>query len=139
MLYLPLEFGEITIDGLVDSSAYINAIPWSDYIMIKNNTENCIIKELSCSSPQTPFRIECANAEIKQPITTADVNFNIGTYTFTESFIVLCRTSFPIIGLNFMRNHQTLLDTANGTITFLHVEMTVAMKDEMKKDNPHPI
>ena len=40
MLYLPLEFGAITIDGLVDSVAYINAIPWSDYIMIKNNTEN---------------------------------------------------------------------------------------------------
>ena len=45
MLYLPLEFGEITIDGLVDSVAYINAISWSDYIMIKNNTENCIKKE----------------------------------------------------------------------------------------------
>ena len=29
MLYLPLEFGEITLDGLVDSCAYINAISWS--------------------------------------------------------------------------------------------------------------
>ena len=45
MLYLPLEFGEISIDGLVDSGAYINAISWSDYIMIKNYTEICIIKE----------------------------------------------------------------------------------------------
>ena len=135
MLYLHLEFGEITIDGLVDSGAYINAIPWSDYVMIKNNTENCIIKEY----PQPPFRIECANAQIEQPIATADVQFNIGTYTFTYTFVVLSRTSFPIIGLNLMRNHQALLDTANGTITFPHFEMTLAMKDEMKKCNPHSI
>ena len=38
-----------------------------------------------------------------------------------------------------MRNHQALLDTANGTITFPHVEITLAMKDEMKKCNPHAI
>ena len=103
--------------------------------MIKNNTENCIMKEY----PQLPFRMECANAQIEQPIATADVQFNIGTYTFTDTFVVLSRTSFPIIGLNFMRNHQALLDTANGTITFPHVEMTLAMKDEKKKCNPHPI
>ena len=135
MLYLPLEFGETSIDGLVDSGAYINAISWSDYIMIKDYTENCSIKVY----PPPPFRIECANAQIEQPIATADVQFNIGTYTFTDTFVVLSRTSFPIVGLNFMRNHQALLDTANGTITFPHVEMTLAMKDEIKKCNPHPI
>ena len=136
MLYLPLEFEEITIDGLVDSGAYINANSWSDYIMIKKNTKNCIIKEY----PQPPFRIECANAQIEQPIATADVQINIGTtYTFTDTFVVLSRTSFPMIGLNFMRNHQALLDTANGTITFPHLQMTLPMKDEMKKCNPHPI
>ena len=31
MLYLPFEFGEITMDGLVDSGAFINAMSWSDY------------------------------------------------------------------------------------------------------------
>ena len=45
MQYLSLEFREITIDDLVDSGAYINAISWSDYVMIKNNTENGILKE----------------------------------------------------------------------------------------------
>ena len=38
-----------------------------------------------------------------------------------------------------MRNHQALLDTANGTTTFPQVEMTLAMKDEMKKCNPQTI
>ena len=101
MLYLPLEFGEITMDGLVDSGAFINAMSWSDYNAIKINSDSCVIKEY----PQPPFKIECANAQLEQPIATADIQFNIGTYNFTDTFVILSKTSFPIIGLNFMRNH----------------------------------
>ena len=133
MLYLPLEFGELTMDGLVDSGAFINAMSWSDYNAIKMNSDNCVIKEY----PQPPFKIECANAQLEQPIATADIQFNIGTYTFTDTFVILSKTSFPIIGLNFMRNHQAVIDTANGTITFPHVEMTLAMTDEKKNCNPN--
>ena len=128
MLYLPLEFDEITMDGFVDSGAFINAMSWSDYNAIKMNSENCIIKEY----PQLPFKIECANAQLEQPIATADIQFNIGTYTFMDTFVILSKTSFPIIGLNFMRNHQAVLDTTNGTINFPHVDMTFAMTDEKK-------
>ena len=135
MLYLPLEFGEITMDGLVDSGAFINAMSWSDYNAIKMNSDSCVIKEY----PQPPFKIECANAQLEQPIATADIQFNIGTYTFTDTFVILSKTSFPIIGLNFMRNHQAVIDTANGTINFPHVEKTLAMTDEMKKCNPKPL
>ena len=135
MLYLPLEFGEMTMDGLVDSGAFINAMSWSDYNAIKMNSDSCVIKEY----PQPPSKIECANAQLEQPIATADIQFNIGTYTFTDTFVILSKTSFPIIGLNFMRNHQAVIDTANGTINFPHVEMTLAMTDEMKKCNPKPL
>ena len=38
-----------------------------------------------------------------------------------------------------MRNHQAVIDPANGTINFPHVEMTLAMTDEMKKCNPKPL
>ena len=135
MLYLPLEFGELTMDGLVDSGAFINAMSWSDYNAIKMNNDNCVIKEY----PQPPFKNECANAQLEQPIATAVIQFNIGTYTFTDTFVILSKTSFPIIGLNFMRNHQAVIDTANGTITFPHVEMTLAMTDEKKNCNPKPL
>ena len=76
---------------------------------------------------------------LEQPIATADIQFNIGTYTFTDTFVILSKTSFPIIGLNFMRNHQAVIDTANGTITFPHVEMTLAMTDGKKNCNPKPL
>ena len=106
----------------------------SDYA-IKMNSDGCVIKEY----PQPPFKIECANAQLEQPIATADIQFNIGTYTFTDTFVILSKTSFPINGLNFMRNHQAVIDTANGTINFPHIEMTLAMTDEMKKCNPKPL
>ena len=113
----------------------MNAMSWSDYNAIKMNSDSCVTKEY----PQPPFKIECANAQLEQPIATADIQFNIGTYIFTDIFVILSKTSFPIIGLNFMRNHQAVIDTANGTINFPHVEMTLAMTDEMKNCNPKPL
>ena len=114
MLYLPIEFCETTMDELVDSGAFINAMSWSDYNIIKMNSDSCVIKEY----PQPPSKIDCANAQFEQPIATADIQFNIGTYTLRDTFVILSKTSFPIIGLNFMRNHQAVNDTANGTIIF---------------------
>ena len=67
------------MDGLVDSGAFINAMALSDYNAIKMNSDNCITKEY----PQLPSKIECANTQLEQPIATADILFNIGTYTFT--------------------------------------------------------
>ena len=77
MLYLPLEFGEITMDGLVDSGAFINPMSWSDYNAIKMKSESCVIEEY----PQPPFKIECANAQLEQPIATADTV--VSTMTFS--------------------------------------------------------
>ena len=45
LLYIPLEFGELTIDGLVDSGAFITAKSWSSYSTIKMNIDSCVIKE----------------------------------------------------------------------------------------------
>ena len=90
MLYLPLEVGEITIDGLVNSGALINSMSWSDDNMIKMNSENSVIKEY----PQPPFKVECAIAELEPPIAAADIQFNIGTITFTDTFVDLSKLPF---------------------------------------------
>ena len=131
MLYLPREFGEITMDGLVDSGAFINAMSWSDYNITKMNSDSCVFKEY----PQPPFKIECANASKA----TADIQFNIGSYRFTDTFVILTKTTFSTIGLNFMQNHQAMIDTANGTINFPQVEMTLAMLDELNRCNTKPL
>ena len=102
MLYMLLESGEIAMDGLVDSEAFINAMSFSDYNAIKMKSDSFVIKEY----PQPPFKIDCANAQLGQPISTADIDFIIGT----DTFIILSKTSFPILGLNCMRNHQTVIE-----------------------------
>ena len=132
MLYLPLEFSEKTLDGFVDSVAFINAMSWSDYNAMKMNSYSCVIKE----HPQPPLKTECANVQLEQPIARADVQFNIGTYIFTDTVVILSKKSFLIVEVNFMRNHQAVVDTANGTINFPHVEMSLAMMDEMNNCNP---
>ena len=38
-----------------------------------------------------------------------------------------------------MRNHQALIDTADGTLIFPRVEMTLAMTDEMKNCYTKPL
>ena len=65
------------MDGLVDSGAFIKAMSWSDYNMIKKNSENSVIREY----PQPPFKAECANAQLEKPIATDDIQLNMGTYT----------------------------------------------------------
>ena len=66
------------------------------------------------------------------------MKFKIGDYTFEESFIIMTKTSYPIIGLAFLRKHSAILDTAQGTIDFPQIQITLALKDEMQKCNPKP-
>ena len=49
------------------------------------------------------------------------------------------QTSFPIKSLAFLRKHAAILDTAQGTIDFPKIQITMALTDEMQKCNPKPI
>ena len=49
------------------------------------------------------------------------------------------QTSFPIIGLAFLRKHAAILDTAQGTIDFPKIQITMALTDERQKCNPKTI
>ena len=48
------------------------------------------------------------------------------------------QTSFPIIGLASLRKHAAILDTAQGTIDFPKIQITMALTDEMQKCNLKP-
>ena len=89
----------------------------------KFNCDNCVLKD----NPQPPFKIECAIIQSEQSKATADFQFNIGSYTFTDTFVVLPIFSFPLFDLKIVRNHQAMLDTANGTITFPNVKISIAV------------
>ena len=60
-----------------------------------------------------------------------------------QYYIIMNQTSFPIIRLAFLRKHSAILlvlvDTAQGTIDFSRIQITMALTDEMQKCNPKPI
>ena len=135
MLFLPVDFNSVKIDALVDSGAYINAISERDAEKLRQDANQCIIHK----APPPPFKVQYANAELEQPLATYTLRFKIGNYTFEETFIVMNQMSFPIIGLAFLRKHAAILDTAQGTIDFPKIQITMALTDEMQKCNLKPI
>ena len=135
MLFLPVEFNTVKIDALVDSGAYINAISEKDAEKLRQNASQCIIK----IAPPRLLKVQYANVELEQPLATYTLRFKIGDYTFEETFIIMTQTSFPIIGLAFLRKHAAILDTAQGTIDFPKIQITMALTDERQKWNPKPI
>ena len=64
MLYFPMDFGELTIDGLIDTGALSSAIPESDLNKIRLLTPKSIIEE---AGPPN-FHIIVANGGIEQPM-----------------------------------------------------------------------
>ena len=135
MLFLPVEFNTIKIDALVDSGAYINTISERDAEKLRQNAIQYIVNR----APPPPFKVQCANAELEQPLATYTLHFKIGDYTFEETFIIMNQTSFPIIGLAFLRKHAAIIDTAQGTIDFPKIQITMALTDELQKCSPKPI
>ena len=135
MLFLPLDFNTVNIDALVNSGAYINAISGRDAEKLRQNASQCIFNKASPPS----FNVQYANAELEQPLATYTLCFKIGDYSFEETFIVMNQTSFPILGLAFLRKHAAILDTAQRTIDFLKIQITMALIAEMQKCNPKPI
>ena len=134
MHFLPVDINTVRIDALVDSGAYINAIGERDAEKFRQNASQCIVNR----APPPHLKVQYANAELEQPLATYTLRFKIGDYTSEETFIVMNQTSFPIIGLAFLRKHAAILDTAQGTIDFPKIKITMALTDEMQKCNPSP-
>ena len=135
MLFVPIEFNTVKTDALVDSGAYINAISEKDAEELRQNASQCIVNRAT----PPPFKVQYANVELQQPLATYTLRFKIADYTFEETFNVMNQTSFPIIGLAFLRKHAAVLDTTQGTIDFPKIQITMALTDEMQKCNPKPI
>ena len=135
MLFLPVDFNTVKIDALVDSGGIINATCERDAEKLKQNASQCILNK--ASPPH--FKVKYANTELEQSLATYTLRFKIGDCTFEETIMVMNQTSFPIIGLAFLRKHAANLDTAQGTIDFPKTQITMALTDEMQKCNPKPI
>ena len=109
-----MDFGELTIDGLIETGALSSAVPKKDLRKIRLLSPQSDIGE----GPQPNFQIIVANGQLKSPTCTIELKFEIDDIEFQEIFIVMENLSGPIIGLLFLQRNHTVLDMKQGTQNF---------------------
>ena len=81
MLYFPMDFGELNIDGLIDTGALSSAISEADLRKIRLLAPHTILNE----GPPPEFQFMVANGQLEAPIATVELQFEVGDITFRES------------------------------------------------------
>ena len=81
MLYFPMDFGELTLDGLVDTGALSSAIREADLRKIELLPSQSIIKE----GPAPNFQLMVANGQLETPKSTVELKFEVGDIDVNEN------------------------------------------------------
>ena len=135
MLYFPMDFGELTIDGLIDTGALSSAIPEMDLRKIRLLSPQSVIRE---GSPPN-FQIMVANGQLETPKSTIELKFEVGDIEFHEIFIVMEHLTGPIIGLMFLQRNHTFLDMRQGILNFPFFSMQLKTADHKYSNVLEPI
>ena len=98
-----MDFGELTLDGLVNTGALSSAIPEVDLRKIRLLGPRSIVKE----GPAPNFQIMVANGQLKNPKSTVELKFEVGDIEFHDIFIVMEKLTSPLIGLSFLQCNNT--------------------------------
>ena len=114
MLYFPLDFSELILDGLVDTGALSSAIPETDLRKIRLLAPQSIIKE----GPAPNFQIMVANGQLENPESSVELKFEVGDIEFHEIFIVMEKLTSPLIGLSFLQREQFHIGHETGNFKF---------------------
>ena len=99
MLYFPMDFGELTIDGLIDTGALSNALSEADLRKIRLLATLSLVKEGLAPT----FQIMVANGQLETPKSTVERKFEGRDIEFHEIFIVMDKLTGSIISLTFSK------------------------------------
>ena len=132
MLYFPMDFGELNIDGLIDTGALSSAIPEADLRKIRLLAPHTILNE----GPPPEFQFMVANGQLEAPIATVELQFEVGDITFREKFIVMTNLTSPLINLLFLQRNSTM---RQGTLNFPFFSMQLKNEDRTYPNVIEPI
>ena len=135
MINFPMDFGELIIDGLIDTGAHSSAIPEADLRKIRLLAPQSIVKE----GPSPTFQIMVANGQLETPKSTVELKFEVGDIEFHEIFIVMEKLTGPIIGLMFLQRNHTVLDMRQGILNFPYFSMQLKTADHKYSNVLEPI
>ena len=137
MLYFPMDFGELTIDGLIDTGHYlVQSQKWAS-----GKSDSYLHNPLSgkVEGPPPNFQIMVANGQLETPKSTIEPKFEVGDFEFHEIFIVMEHLTGPIIGLMFLQRNHTVLDMRQGILNFPFFSMQLKTADHKYSNVLEPI
>ena len=135
MFYFPMDYGELNIDGLIDTGALSTAIPEADLRKIRLLAPHTILYE----GPPPEFQIMVANGQFEAPIATVKLQLEVGDIIFREKFIVMTILTSPLIGLLFLQRNSTILDMRQGILNFPFFSMQLKNEDRTYPNVIEPI
>ena len=135
MLYFPMDFGELTIDGLIDTGALSSAIPEADFRKLRILAPHTTLNE----GPPPELQIMVSNGQLEAPIATVELQIEGGDITFREKFIVMTNLTSPLIGLLFLQRNSTILDMRQGILNFPFCSMQFKNEDRTYPNVIEPI
>ena len=134
-LYFPMDFGELNIDGLIDTGALSSSLPEADLRKIRLLAPHTLLND----GPPPEFQIMVANGQLEAPIGTVELQFEVGDITFREKFIVMTNLTSPLIGLLFLQRNSTILDRRQGILNFPFFSMQLKNEDRIYLNVIEPI
>ena len=130
-----MDFGELNIDGLIDTGALLSAIPEADLRKLRLLAPHTILNE----GPPPEFQIMVANGQLEAPIATIELQIEVGDITFREKFIVMTNLTSPLIGLLFLQRNSTILDMRQVILNFPFFSMQLKNEDRTYPNVLEPI
>ena len=124
----PMDFNNLSVDALVDSGAPVNCLPENELQKIKSVSPDNILKEMDPPA----FKLQVANGDIETPTKTVQLQFELGDWTFKETFIVATKMTGPILGLTF-------LDVSQALLHFPHLTYAIAADDNETVSRHHKV
>ena len=135
MLYFPMDFVELNIDGLIDTGALSSANPEADLSKTRLLAPHTILNE----GPPFQFHIMVANGQLEAPIATVEMQFEVGDFTFRGKIIVMINLKSPLIGRLLLQHNSTILDMRQGIPNFPFFSMQLKNEDRTYPNVIEPI
>ena len=135
VLYFPMDFGELNIDGVIDTGALSSAIREADLRKIRLLAPHTTLNE----GPPPEFQIMIAKGQLEAPIATVELQFEVGDIIFKEKFIVMTNLTSPLNFLFFLQRNITILDMRQGILNFPFFSMQLKNEDRTYPNVIEPI
>ena len=107
-----MDFGELTIDGLINTGVLSSAIPKMDLRRIRLLSPQSVIRE------SQNFQLLVANGQLETPKSTIELKFEVGDIEFHETFIEMENLTGPFIRLLFFQRNHKVLDMRQRILNF---------------------